>query len=115
MSRKQAMQSYLRAQSQAQEQRKILEERRAEAETSNKQLLEQESKLPKTTQRAMRFGGFAGLSGRKQVRVVTKARSEVGERKIKIGLFKDELRRFEEKELVPFEEEIKRFKKNWRF
>jgi hypothetical protein len=115
MSRQQAMQNFQRAQGQAVEQRRILEERRAEADKAKGQLLEQEKKIPLPTQRAMRFGGFAGLAGRKQRQVATKVKGEIGERKRQVSLFKQELRDFEEKELVPFEREVKRFKDMWGF
>jgi hypothetical protein len=115
MSRQQAMQNFQRAQGQAVEQRRILEERRAEADKAKGQLLEQEKKIPLPTQRAMRFGGFAGLSGRKQRQTATKVKQEIGKRKERVSLFKQELKTYEEKELIPFEKEIKRFKDMWGF
>jgi hypothetical protein len=113
--RETARQNYLQAQKRAQETRQQIIEKREQAEKAKQQLLEQEKKIPKATQKSLRFGQFAGLGGRKQRRQATKIRGEIGKRKERVSLFKQELKTYEEKELVPFEKEIKKFKDMWGF
>jgi hypothetical protein len=106
----QAKQQIARAEQQAREQRELVESRRAEAQKQQELISSQESKLPTPSQKLLRGGMFSGLEGRKRRQTISKVKGELGEQKKQVGLFKEELTKFEETEIKPFEEEISKRK-----
>jgi len=89
-----------------QEQRELVEQKRQEVKKAETFYSEQEKKIPKPTARLLRSGMFAGLEGRKRLRLVESAKKEIGKRKGEVGVFKEGLTKYEKEQLEPFEAEI---------
>lgn len=103
----QAEQQINRARQQLQEQRSQVEQRKQEAESAKQKLIAEEKKLPTYSQQKLRSGVYTGLEGRKRRQIVSGIKSDIEEKKKQVGLFKSALIEYEEKELNPFETQLK--------
>lgn len=87
-------------------QREMLVKQRADAEKATKVLEEQKSRIPTVTQRSLRVGTLAGLSGLKRRTIYSGIRKDIEQRQSNIGLLMRELEKYESEELNPYEKEI---------
>lgn len=87
-------------------QREMLAKQRADAERATKVLEEQKAKIPPITQKNLRVGNLAGLSGLRRRTIYSGMRKDIEQRQGNISLLMKELARYEEEELSPYEKEI---------
>lgn len=93
-------------QSQVQEQRQTLQQRQQEASQVQSQLEEAQSSLPEVrSQRSLRER-FAGLTGRRQRKIIENVKSDVSTQIKEVEDYKTELANYEKEVLVPAEQQI---------
>jgi len=105
------MVSIQEAKQQIENQRKLIAQRKIEAEEAKRKLEEQKKRLPKPTQKSLRGGMFDGLEGRKRRRVVEGAEEQLKVRKEQINLYKQGLEEYEREVLNPTEKQINEVEK----